>query len=150
MKARFYDLQEILEKKPKLVELHFSEADVEFPFTPPVSPYPQQLFIHAPEFMESRLLDLCTSDDQWWERSMQLVQRTIDKAAALQPHFSGPVGVVIHVGGMSMDEPITNRKKLLYRAVDAFRQLDAKGTILLPENLPPRPWYLGGQWFQNV
>ncbi|MCI0393977.1 MAG: sugar phosphate isomerase/epimerase, partial [Chloroflexi bacterium] len=62
----------------------------------------------------------------------------------------GPVGVVIHVGGMSMDEPVTSHDRLLRRAAAAFRRLDPKGTILLPENLPPRPWYLGGQWFQNV
>jgi sugar phosphate isomerase/epimerase len=150
LKARFYDLQEILEKKPKLVELHFSEADVDFPFEPPAQPYQQQLFVHAPEFANSRLLDLCSLDDEVRDRSIALIQRTIDKATSLQRSFSGPVGVVIHVGGMSMDEPARNRAKLLQRAADAFSQFDAKGLTLLPENLPPRPWYLGGQWFQNV
>ena len=149
-KARFHDLAAILEKKPRLVELHFSTEDVDHPFNPPPAPHPQQLFIHAPEFAHSRLLDLCALDDTVRQRAIHLVQRTIDKAAELRPHFSGPVGVVIHVGGMSMDEPIQNRPLLLRRAVEAFKQLDPKGTILLPENLPPRPWYLGGQWYQNV
>lgn len=149
-KARFHDLAAMLEKKPRLVELHFSAEDVDQPFTPPPNPHPQQLFIHAPEFAHSRLLDLCALDDTIRQRAIQLVQRTIDKAAQLRPHFSGPVGVVIHVGGMSMDEPISDRQLLLRRAVEAFKQLDPKGTILLPENLPPRPWYLGGQWYQNV
>lgn len=149
-KARFHDLAAILEKKPRLVELHFSAEDVDHPFTRPDTPHPQQLFIHAPEFAHSRLLDLCALDDSVRQQAIHLVQRTIDKAAELRPHFSGPVGVVIHVGGMSMDEPIHNRQILLRRAVEAFKQLDPKGTILLPENLPPRPWYLGGQWYQNV
>ncbi len=150
LKARFHDLADILEKKPQLVELHFSESDVDHLFEPPLKPYLQQLFIHAPEFSDSRLLDLCSMDDEVRERSIALIQRTIDKAVTLRQHFAGPVGVVIHVGGMSMDEPIRDRAKLLQRAVDAFKQFDAKGTVLLPENLPPRPWYLGGQWFQNV
>ncbi len=150
LKARFYDLADILEKKPKLVELHFSESDVDFTFTPPAQPHPQQLFVHAPEFADSRLLDLCSLDDEVRERSIKLIQRTIDKAVSLQPHFSGPVGVVIHVGGMSMDEPVRNRARLLQRAADAFKHFDARGLVLMPENLPPRPWYLGGQWFQNV
>jgi N-acetylneuraminate synthase len=150
LKARFYDLADILAKKPRLVELHFSEEDVDFPFEPPERPYEQQLFIHAPEFFDSKLLDLATFHDETRARSIDLLQRTIDKAAALQPYFQGPVGVVIHVGGMSMDEPITKHQKLLYRAIDAFRELNPKDTILLPENLPPRPWYLGGQWFQNI
>jgi N-acetylneuraminate synthase len=150
LKARFHDLYDILAKKPQLVELHFSETDVAYPFQPPAAPLPQQLFIHAPEFAQSRLLDLCSLDDELRESSIHLLQRTIDKAVELQPHFAGPVSVVIHVGGMSMDEPITTRDRLLQRAVEAFRRLDSKGVILLPENLPPRPWYLGGQWFQNV
>lgn len=150
LKARFHDLVDILAQKPKLVELHFSDADVDYPFEPPVKPYPQQLFIHAPEFFESKLLDLSSYNDELREQSIALLQKTIDKAVALRPHFQGPVGVVIHVGGMSMDEPIANRQKLLYRAIEAFQRLDPKGTVLLPENLPPRPWYLGGQWFQNI
>ncbi len=150
LKARFHDLSDILEKKPHLVELHFSDADVNYTFAAPKKPYEQQLFIHAPEFFEGQLLDLCSFNDEHRQQSVHLLQQTIDKAVELQPYFTGPVGVVIHVGGMSMDEPITNRTRLLQVALDTFKQLKAKGTILLPENLPPRPWYLGGQWFQNV
>lgn len=149
-KARFHDLAEILEKKPPLVELHMSDADLDFELEPPVEPHPQRLFLHAPEFSEHRLLDLCSFDDERRERAIELMQRTLDKAAELAPHFTGPVGVVIHVGGMSMDEPIHDHPRLLARAVESFRRLDPRGAQLMPENLPPRPWYFGGQWFQNV
>lgn len=152
LKTRLHDLLDILRHRPRLVELHFSEADIDHPwFQPPSQPYPQQLFIHAPEFAERRLLDLCSLDDEWREKSLLLLQRTIDRATKLQPYFSGgPVSLVMHVGGMTMDEPVEKTEQLLERAIDAFRRLDSKDTILLPENLPPRPWYLGGQWFQNV
>jgi len=150
LKARFHDLQDIIAKKPRVVELHFSEADVDFSFTPPMKPYEQVLFVHAPEFANSRLLDLCSDDETTRLSAIHLMQRTIDKAVELRPHFSGPVGVVIHVGGMSMDEPVADRGRLLRQAIDSFRCLDPKGMVLLPENLPPRPWYLGGQWLQNV
>jgi len=152
LKARFHDLPDILRHRPELVELHFSKADVDNPqFQPPSQPYPQQLFIHAPEFADRRLLDLCSLDDEWREKSLLLLQRTIDRAVELLPYFSGRlVSVVIHVGGMTMDEPIEKTEQLLKRAIDAFRRLNSKNIILLPENLPPRPWYLGGQWFQNV
>jgi N-acetylneuraminate synthase len=151
LKARFHDLAAALEKKPQLVELHFSAEDVEHDFNPPREPYDQQLFIHAPEFFDSQLLDLCSADDEIWQRSIDLLQSTIDKAAQLQPHFAhGVGGIVIHVGGMSMDEPRQDHERLLRRALEAFGRLDPRGLTLLPENLPPRPWYLGGQWFQNV
>lgn len=150
LKSRFHDLQEVLEKKPRLVEFHFSEEDVDHRFDPPSRRLDQRLFVHAPEFTGGRLLDLCSPDDEARERSIQLIQRTIDKAVELSDHFSGPPSVVIHVGGMSMDEPAKDRERLLARAVDSFRRLEGRGALLLPENLPPRPWYLGGQWFQNV
>ncbi len=150
LKSRFHDLQEILELKPRVVELHFSEDDVDFEFRPPAEPHPQQLFIHAPEFAQKRLLDLASVNDERREASIALMQRTIDKAVELQRHFTGPVTVVIHVGGMSMDEPVKNTEPLLRRALESFRRLNSKGVTLLPENLPPRPWYLGGQWFQNT
>jgi N-acetylneuraminate synthase len=51
---------------------------------------------------------------------------------------------------MSMDEPQLDIDEQLQRAADAFRTFDDRGLTLLPENLPPRPWYLGGQWFQNA
>jgi sialic acid synthase SpsE/sugar phosphate isomerase/epimerase len=150
LKARFHDLEEVLELKPELVELHFSEEDLDFEFEPPSKPYPQQLVIHAPEFMDQRLLDMADADSEWRDRSTAVVQRTIDKASRMREHFTGPVSVVIHVGGMSMDDPVSDIGPLTARAVESFRVLRSDGVLLLPENLPPRPWYLGGQWFQNL
>jgi sialic acid synthase SpsE/sugar phosphate isomerase/epimerase len=150
LKARFHDLEEVLALKPELVELHFGEQDLEHVWTPPAQRLPQQLAIHALEFSDQRLIDFSSDDEEWRERSIDLVQQTIDRAAELQPHFTGPVSVVIHVGGMSMDGPVDHLDRLMERSIDAFNRLDSRGTTLLPENLPPRPWYLGGQWYQNL
>ncbi|HSL83160.1 MAG TPA: N-acetylneuraminate synthase family protein, partial [Thermoanaerobaculia bacterium] len=150
LKARFHDLEEVLALSPELVELHFSESDVDHPFEPPAEPLAQRLAIHAPEFAESRLLDLAAERDEDRERSIALMQRTIDKAASLAPHFSGTPSVVIHVGGMSMDGAAGDAEAAWRRALDSFRRLEDRGVVLLPENLPPRPWYFGGQWFQTL
>lgn len=150
LKARFHDLEEVLALKPELVELHFSEEDLDHAWSPPPEPLPQQLVVHALEFSEQRLLDLSSHDEAWRERCIALVQRTIDRSVELGAHFAGPVSVVIHVGGMSMDEPEPDVDALMASSIDALRRLDARGATLLPENLPPRPWYLGGQWFQNL
>ena len=150
LKARFHDLEEVLEFKPKLVELHFSEEDLTHAWEPPPERLACQLFVHALEFSDQRLIDFSSPDEAWRARSIELVQRTVDRAVELGEHFAGPASVVIHVGGMSMDEPVRDLDQLMARSVAAFRELDARGAILLPENLPPRPWYLGGQWFQNL
>jgi sialic acid synthase SpsE/sugar phosphate isomerase/epimerase len=153
LKARFHDFSKILEKNPRVIELHFSESDVDYQWTPPAQPYDVQLFVHAPEFAERRLLDFCSPDDEVQTRAVNLIQRTIDKAVELRPHFKGDVGVVVHVGGMHLDRLVDDageRRELVQRAIEGLKKLDMKGIRLLPENLPPRPWYLGGQWFQNV
>jgi sialic acid synthase SpsE/sugar phosphate isomerase/epimerase len=150
LKARFHDLNEVLALKPQLVELHFSEEDLTAAWDPPPERLPQQLAVHALEFSEQRLIDFSSPDEAWRDRSIELVQQTINRADELGRHFTGPVQVIIHVGGMSMDQPASNTETLMARSVEAFRHLDARGTVLLPENLPPRPWYLGGQWFQNL
>jgi sialic acid synthase SpsE/sugar phosphate isomerase/epimerase len=150
LKARFHDLDEVLALKPELVELHFGEADLTHAWEPPPEPFPQQLAVHALEFSDQRLIDFSSDDEEWRERSVELVQKTIDKAAELGEHFSGQVPVIIHVGGMSMDGPPPDLDKLMERSIEGFKRLDPRGTMLLPENLPPRPWYLGGQWHQNL
>jgi sialic acid synthase SpsE/sugar phosphate isomerase/epimerase len=151
LKTRFHDLSDALRHRPRLVEMHFSEDDVDHPFEAPPEPYAQRLYVHAPEFVGSRLLDMCAVDETHRAQSIEMAQRTIDKAMSLQPHFAGgQVAVVIHVGGMSMDESSTPIDKLIDLGVESVRRLDRKDVILLPENLPPRPWYFGGQWFQNL
>jgi sialic acid synthase SpsE/sugar phosphate isomerase/epimerase len=151
LKARFHDLHEVQALKPELIELHFSEDDVNFPFVAPEQPYEQQLVIHAPEFSQQRLLNLCSADPETRLLARDLIQATIDRAVELGKHFSGgPVAIVVHVGGMSMDEPELDIDAQLQRAADTWRTLNPRGLTLLPENLPPRPWYLGGQWFQNA
>lgn len=149
LKARFHDLSDVLELRPKLVELHFSEEDLDVPWDPSVK-HDQQLVVHAPEFAQRRLLDLASENEERREASIAVMQRTIDRTVEISGSFAGESMLVIHVGGMSMDEPATDVDALLAVAAESFGRLDAKGLTLLPENLPPRPWYLGGQWFQNL
>jgi N-acetylneuraminate synthase len=51
---------------------------------------------------------------------------------------------------MSMDDTPRDRMQVLDRVVEGLLRLETRGVVVLPENLPPRPWYLGGQWFQRV
>ena len=38
--------------------------------------------------------------------------------------------------------------EMTVKAEKILRDINLDGVELLPENLPPRPWYLGGQWHQ--
>ncbi len=149
-KSRFYDLDEIMKWDPEIVELHFSESDLAGPVPETLTKYRQRLFVHAPEFFNKKLVDFASEDTRHQRLSIELIQKTIDRTMELAPFFNGTPSVVIHVGGMSLDRPHANPEKLLERAMKAFTRLEPGEIGLLPENLPPRPWYLGGQWFQNI
>ncbi len=58
----------------------------------------------------------------------------------------------MHLGGMSLDmlKEKNPNDEMVGRALEAFGKLNYSNSDVevLPENLPPRPWYLGGQWHQ--
>jgi len=62
------------------------------------------------------------------------------------------VKVVLHVGGMTYGRPAEERTKDEMYAImsETLRALDTRDVELLLENLPPIPWYKGGQWWSNV
>jgi len=81
--------------------------------------------------------------------SRDILRATIVKTRALAPLYrSVRPKIVVHVGGMSISEQSLDTLALTRKAERFLRDLDLNGIDLLPENLPPRPWYLGGQWFQ--
>ncbi|MEJ2304482.1 MAG: sugar phosphate isomerase/epimerase, partial [Anaerolineales bacterium] len=51
---------------------------------------------------------------------------------------------------MSLDHPLEDRKRLYDNLRRSVEELDAEGVELLLENLPPHPWYFGGQWLTNA
>ena len=85
--------------------------------------------------------------------SIEILQKAIDKTIKISSNFKNcRPKFVVHLGGMSLDE-VTGKGKIstmMDRAVENFQRLNFNpdDIEILPENLPPRPWYLGGQWFQ--
>jgi len=146
--VRFRDFKDVLIYKPHILEYHFTDQDLEEHYTG--EDFDLKLVGHAPEFFERTLVDLCTENERQRSHSVALIQKTIDLVGEMAPHFIGVPKVIVHTGGMSLDHPIENRQMLydnLRRSVD---ELDYGGVELLLENLPPHPWYFGGQWLTNA
>jgi N-acetylneuraminate synthase len=146
--VRFRDYQELLKYKPKLLEFHLTDQDLEEKYSG--EKLDLKLVVHAPEFWERTLVDLCSQDENQRRDSVQLMQRSIDLTRAMAPYFDGQPKVVIHPGGMSLDHPIHNRARLYDNLRKSVSELDYNGVELLLENLPPHPWYFGGQWLTNA
>ena len=146
-KARFHNIDELMPYEPRLLEFHFSDKDLDYEYTGPYLDV--ELYIHAPEYWYRQMVDLCSEDDAIRQKSIEVIQATIDKARDIAPLFKGTPKVVIHVGGHGLTQ-VFDSQQLLRNAEESFKQLEFDGVAIYPENLPPRPWYFAGQYWQNA
>lgn len=146
--VRFLDFENLLEYKPRLLEYHFTDQDLDEHY--PGDDFNLKLVVHAPEFFERTLVDLCSLDEGQRSQSVALIQKSINLAREMDAHFVGTPKVVVHTGGMSLDHPVDDRKALYDNLRRSVEELDYAGVEFLLENLPPHPWYFGGQWLTNA
>jgi sialic acid synthase SpsE/sugar phosphate isomerase/epimerase len=146
--VRFRDYEELLAYQPRMLEFHFTDQDLDEAY--PGGDLPLKLVVHAPEFWERTLVDLCALDERHRQDSIKLMQKTIDLTCRMAPHFDGKPKVVIHPGAMSLDHPIPDRQRLYDNLRRSMETLATSEVELLLENLPPHPWYFGGQWLTNA
>ena len=152
--VRYHDRAAIIgSSRPKVVEFHFSSHDLaKDPDLPEMKS--TGLVMHAPELYGDQLLDLCSADSAARARSVANVQGAVDVARKLKPFFpdTPTVQFVLHVGGMTYDHPATEAEKdgMYDRLAQSMQEIDHGGLDVLLENLPPIPWYKGGQWHSNV
>jgi N-acetylneuraminate synthase len=149
--VRFSDVAEFTKYSPYLVEFHLTERDLESPRVD--GEFPQHLALHVAEYCGENLIDLCSRDEKLRRNSVQRVQVVVGIARKIAPHFnrgSNP-RLILHPGGMSFErEPANAGRELMAHLKQSLSEVDASGVELLIENMPPTPWYFGGQWYHNV
>ena len=146
--VRFRDFKELLVFQPKLLEFHLTDQDLDEQY--PGDNYDLKLVVHAPEFFERTLVDLCSLDEYQRSQSVSLIQKSINLTRKIAHHFNGVPKIVVHTGGASLDNAIEDRDALYKNLLRSVGELDYEGVELLLENLPPHPWYFGGQWLTNA
>jgi sialic acid synthase SpsE/sugar phosphate isomerase/epimerase len=146
--VRFNDFREMLKYNPPMLEFHFTDKDLDVAY--PGDDLDMQLVVHAPEFWSNHLVDICTFDSDHRKASLKLMQRAIDVTRDMAPHFVGIPKVVVHPGAASIDQSVSDRQGLYDNLRRSVETLDFEGVELLLENLPPHPWYFGGQWLTNA
>lgn len=151
VKCRFHDFGEYSVLKSPIIEFHCSQTDLALDLD--FDCYDTELFIHAPEIFDRELVDICSDSQDKVRKSLDLLQKSIDRTLLWAQKFpKHKPRLVVHLGGMFLDKPhCTNTKSLMEIALQNFLKLDfsADQIEILPENLPPRPWYLGGEWYQH-
>ena len=111
--------------------------------------------VHSPDtFSGDHLLNLASTDDKYRERSINELQKVIYLTRELKQYFIKSVEplIIVSVGGFSDDRFFTyNEKQEAYKLVaDSLSKLDKKGIKIIPQTLPPFPWYFGGQLYCNL
>jgi sugar phosphate isomerase/epimerase len=152
MKVRKHDLEDILKFNPSILEFHFSDSDLNLQLD---GKFNQKLIVHCYEYFERKLLDIVslkeTNQVHSKEKSIELIQKAIDKTILLSDQFQGKPTIILHPGGYSLKETnaedIQTMKKMV---IDSVNQLDLKGVTFLMENMPPYAWFFGGRWHSNV
>ena len=157
--GRLNDFDEFLSLRPDLVEIHLTWRDlVDFDlskFKNKGNKYTQDLVVHAPEYFKDQLIDFTTGDAAVRDLSIEMLNRAFDLARGIADQFEGVdknIGprVVVHPGGHFKVHTDSNRTDQ-YRALQKnLKVADSRGLRVLVENMPPFPWYFGGQWHNTI
>ncbi len=160
-KSRLHDLENvIMELNPKEVEFHYTDEDVKTGNLNGKN-YPINYTIHLPEYWEGELIDPCNVDNL--KDNLTIYKACIEKGLSLKQNFLsvGKLKVILHPGGATIDPPseipdFEHHKNFLYKRLKSFEtylmmfpQFADKIEILV-ENMPPLPWFYGGQYYSNI
>jgi sugar phosphate isomerase/epimerase len=148
LKARPHDLARVMEMKPEMVEFHADAADLDKNIE---GQHDVQMALHVPEYDGQTLLDLSSDDPMLRAQAVRLTDKALATARRWAEQFRGTPKVVVHPGAWS-SEPLPKTAKLgLYDNFAAsVRELNLNGVDFLVENMPPHPWFYGGQWHCNI
>lgn len=156
LKSRFHDLKEVLKINPQLIEFHLTDEDVTKGHLNGTV-YPVDYSIHLPEYWCQVIINPCNLDDL--KNNIDIYTKCIDKSLLLRNNFKfkDKLKVILHPGGMSIDKiedkfMIDNLYKNLYSFVQYIMMIPrfSNDIEILIENMPPLPWFYGGQYYCNI
>ena len=174
--VRYHDYAKLMEgTNPDFLEFHFSYKDLEIEPASVFDGLVERFAEHAPGgvplvrdgrlamsytchspdlFTGDFLLNLASTDDAHWERSIAELQRVVDTTTALRQWFScdeDPV-VIASLGGFTTDRhvPVAELPAMYARVAAGLDRVDFTGVRLGAQTLPPYPWYMGGQLYCNL
>ncbi len=153
MKTRKRDLDDMLKFNPKILEFHFSDSDLNLELE---KNFEQELIVHCFEYFDRKLLDIVSLEEtnqvHSREKSLEYIQKAIDKTILLNEQFQGKTPtIVVHPGGYSLNTLTESKiEKMKDMIVDSVNQLDFKNVNFLLENMPPYAWFFSGRWGCNV
>ncbi|OLT55933.1 N-acetylneuraminate synthase family protein [Moorena bouillonii] len=155
--VRYHDYKTILSKSnPDFLEFHLSYKDIELDIEQYFDTvYDLDLVVHSPDFFSGDfILNLADQDEALRHRSIRELQKVVDVTRSLKPFFGKSTKplIVVSVGDCTRDAFVSPEKRdELYQLIaDSLTQINSEGVEIIPQTLPPFPWYFGGQLYRNL
>jgi sialic acid synthase SpsE/sugar phosphate isomerase/epimerase len=153
--VRFNDVEKIKNDDLDCLEFHFSDMDIDLNKISNLNKtFNQELVIHAPEYYGDFLVDLSSKDKNLNKMSLDFMGSTIDITKRIKKNFLGSnnkkIKFIVHPGGMSREFISDSKEELYDILLESIRKLHNPEIEILVENMPPLPWYFGGQWVHNI
>jgi N-acetylneuraminate synthase len=139
-----------------LFEFHLSYKDMDEPLEKYLNrQFDLDLVVHSPElFAGDHVMDLCSPDPAYRNRSIKELQRVVDVTRRLKPYFKRATRplIIINAGGFSADGfiPESERAGMYELIAESLSKIDQDGVEIIPQTMPPFPWHFGGQRYHNL
>ena len=148
IKARPHDVKQVVALGTDMVEIHASSEDLDKEIDGQYDNI--QLVVHLPEYDGKELMDAASLDEKKRLHAVKFYDKCLGSVRRWQKHFRGTPKAILHPGGWS-SEPMDNwyKDKLYKNLENTLTELKTTGVDFLIENMPPQPWFYGGQWFCN-
>lgn len=155
--VRYHDFAKLIEDcHPDFLEFHMSYKDVDMDIHEVFDRRLDLGFtVHLPDLYDGDfIVNLASTDDAVWERSIAELQRVIDLTRALTQYFTvdAPPVVIATMGGFTADRFVdaADRPAMYARIARALERVDESEVRLTAQTLPPFPWLMGGQQYHNL
>jgi len=112
--------------------------------------------IHLPEFWNGYLIDISNISHENQvlplKESREVLQKIITKSERFFDCFTSERNIfILHPGGMTFEKDILKNNKFRLEALhESLNKVKTVCSEIFVENLPPFPWYFGGQWNSNI
>ncbi len=155
--VRYHDINSLLEiSQPDFVEFHMSYKDIyEDPDKFLNKEYKCKFLVHAPELFENdHLLDLCTDNKKYRDKSISHMKKLIKLTTNLNKYFptTSKPAIITNCGGFSRDEfiSVSKRNRCYDNLIKSLKEFSNSNIEILPQTMAPYPWHFGGQRYQNL
>lgn len=156
--VRYHDYAKLITKSNMdFVEFHLSyqDMDVDAQAILPAKVDNHGFAIHSPElFKGDHIMDLSSANQEYWQHSIEELQRVVDITRSLKPIFPQTKRpfIIINAGGFNTGGfiPKENLPVMYDRVAEALKKVNSEGVEIIIQTMPPFPWHFGGQSHHNL